>query len=40
VDRVIGRAFVVVWPFAHWATLPIPETFGPRLDRPVQDLAP
>ena len=32
-DQVIGRAFVVVWPFAHWATLPIPETFGPRLDR-------
>jgi len=40
VDRVIGRAFVVVWPFDHWATLPIPETFGPRLDRPVQDLVP
>lgn len=27
VDRVIGRAFVVVWPVPHWKNLPIPETF-------------
>src|SRR4030095_4147576 len=27
VDRVIGRAFVVVWPVSHWQNLPIPETF-------------
>jgi signal peptidase I len=27
VDRVIGRAFVVVWPLPHWKSLPIPETF-------------
>jgi signal peptidase I len=27
VDRVIGRAFVVVWPLPHWKNLPIPATF-------------
>jgi len=27
VDRVIGRAFVVVWPVSQWQNLPIPETF-------------
>jgi signal peptidase I len=27
VDRVIGRAFVVVWPLPHWKSLAIPETF-------------
>jgi signal peptidase I len=26
-DRVIGRAFVVVWPLPHWQGLPIPDTF-------------
>ncbi|MEV5408433.1 signal peptidase I [Thermopolyspora sp. NPDC052614] len=26
-DQVIGRAFVIVWPFSRAATLPIPETF-------------
>jgi signal peptidase I len=26
-DRVIGRAFVVVWPAARWQSLPIPATF-------------
>jgi signal peptidase I len=26
-DRVIGRAFVVVWPIGRWKTLPIPKTF-------------
>jgi signal peptidase I len=27
-DRVIGRAFVVVWPLSRIKTLPIPNTFG------------
>jgi signal peptidase I len=27
-DQVIGRAFVKVWPTAHWGLLPVPETFG------------
>ena len=26
-DKVIGRAFVVVWPFTRMASVPIPETF-------------
>jgi signal peptidase I len=26
-DKVIGRAFVVVWPFDHWRTLGTPSTF-------------
>ncbi|MCW2917957.1 MAG: signal peptidase [Actinomycetia bacterium] len=26
-DRVIGRAFVVLWPVDRWKTLPIPKTF-------------
>jgi signal peptidase I len=26
-DRVIGRAFAVVWPFRHATLLPIPDTF-------------
>jgi signal peptidase I len=26
-NKVIGRAFVVVWPVSHWNTLPIPDTF-------------
>jgi signal peptidase I len=31
-DRVIGRAFVVVWPFAHAGVLGIPDTFAqPKL---------
>ncbi|MFI6508147.1 signal peptidase I [Streptosporangium sp. NPDC050855] len=28
VDKVIGRAFVIVWPFSRATTLPIPDTFG------------
>lgn len=28
VDRVIGRAFVIVWPLQHAQVLPIPETFS------------
>jgi signal peptidase I len=27
IDRVIGRAFVVVWPFSRIKTLPVPTTF-------------
>jgi signal peptidase I len=26
-SRVIGRAFVVLWPIGRWKTLPIPRTF-------------
>lgn len=33
-DRVIGRAFAVVWPLAHAQVLPIPDTFAqPALDK-------
>jgi signal peptidase I len=28
VSDVVGRAVVVAWPLNHWATLPIPATFG------------
>ncbi|MBB2910057.1 signal peptidase I [Streptosporangium becharense] len=28
VDKVIGRAFVIVWPFSRATTLPIPDTFS------------
>ncbi|MET8158088.1 signal peptidase I [Sphaerisporangium sp. NPDC005289] len=27
-DKVVGRAFVIVWPFARATTLPIPDTFN------------
>jgi signal peptidase I len=27
VDNVIGRAFVIVWPYGRWATLSVPKTF-------------
>ena len=27
-DSVVGKVFVVVWPFARWAIVPIPEIFG------------
>jgi signal peptidase I len=27
-DQVVGRAFVIVWPFSRATTLPIPDTFG------------
>ena len=26
-DRVTGRAFAVVWPVSHWASLSRPDTF-------------
>ena len=28
IDHVVGKAFLVVWPFAHFATLSAPDTFG------------
>ena len=28
IDNVIGKAFVIVWPNEHWATLPTPSTFA------------
>ena len=28
IDKVIGRAFVVVWPFSRAAVIPIPDTFN------------
>jgi signal peptidase I len=28
IDQVIGRAFVIVWPFSRATTLPIPDTFS------------
>jgi signal peptidase I len=40
-DRVIGRAFVVVWPVDRWKTLPIPKTFEqPALADAVLPAAP
>jgi signal peptidase I len=27
-SKVIGRAFVIVWPPSHWRILPVPATFG------------
>lgn len=31
-DDVVGRAALVVWPLARWATLPVPEVFAdPRI---------
>ena len=33
-NKVIGRAFVIVWPPSHWRILPIPATFDqPGVDR-------
>nr|WP_037932571.1 signal peptidase I [Streptosporangium roseum] len=28
IDQVIGRAFVIVWPFSRATTIPIPDTFA------------
>jgi signal peptidase I len=40
-DRVIGRAFVVVWPVERWKILPIPKTFQqPGLANAVLPAAP
>ncbi|MFC1429549.1 signal peptidase I [Streptacidiphilus sp. N1-3] len=41
VSDVVGRAFVVAWPLSHWATLPVPATFGqPGLSQPSGSAAP
>ena len=34
VDKVIGRAFVIVWPFSRATTIPIPDTFASPRSRP------
>jgi signal peptidase I len=35
IDEVLGRAFVIVWPFSRATTLSIPDTFGqPALHAP------
>ncbi|MDG4785582.1 signal peptidase I [Micromonospora sp. WMMD1102] len=39
IENVIGRAFVVVWPFANWSSLPVPDTFD-ELPRPAAAPAP
>ncbi len=37
-SKVIGRAFVIVWPPSHWRILPIPATFDqPGVDQPGVD---
>ncbi len=36
VGNVIGRAVLVVWPYAHWTTLPVPATFDDIPDAPPQ----
>ena len=28
VDKILGRAFLVVWPSSRWQSLPIPDTFA------------
>lgn len=33
VDNVVGRVFVIVWPFSSWSGVPIPEVFdNPRIE--------
>ncbi|MGX7670659.1 signal peptidase I [Plantactinospora sp. DSM 117369] len=39
IENVIGRAFVVVWPFGHWSSLSVPDTFD-KLPRPAAAPAP
>jgi signal peptidase I len=38
-SRVVGRAFVVVWPPRHWAVLDVPRTFTLALAAPGAPLA-
>lgn len=36
-SKVIGRAFMIVWPLSHWRVLPIPATFDrPGIDSPAK----
>jgi len=40
-NAVIGRAFVIIWPFSRWRILPIPATFQqPKLNAAVAGAAP
>lgn len=39
IDNVIGRAFLIVWPYGHWTSLPVPTTFQ-DLPRSVAASAP
>lgn len=39
-DRVIGQAFVVVWPPSQWRGLPVPATFGQPALRALAAAAP
>ncbi|MEE6306779.1 signal peptidase I [Plantactinospora veratri] len=39
IENVIGRAFVVVWPFGHWSSLPVPDGFD-KLPKPAAASAP
>ena len=39
IANVIGRAFVIVWPTAHWTSLSVPETFD-KLPRPASAAGP
>jgi signal peptidase I len=33
IDKVVGKAFVVIWPISHWRTLDIPDAFKqPEID--------
>ncbi|MCU1595694.1 MAG: signal peptidase [Frankiales bacterium] len=38
INRVVGRAFVVVWPAPHWAVLGVPATFTQALALPGSQL--
>jgi signal peptidase I len=40
IDDVIGRAFIVVWPSARWASLPVPSTFDSLQRASVSPAAP
>jgi signal peptidase I len=40
-NAVIGRAFVIIWPFSRWRILPIPSTFQqPKLNAAAAGAAP
>jgi signal peptidase I len=40
-SKVIGRAFLIVWPPGRWGVLPIPSTFSqPGVDRPAASSSP
>jgi len=40
-DKVIGRAFVIIWPPSHWRFLPIPSTFTQAgIQKPASSASP